>query len=369
MAAFGKSGRGRGWHELKAADVKLLKEKFVCYAPRFGSTGYAAEDKWFDKARGAGRESRIEGTLWEFITASGTAVKGKHRNLQAVVAAFHKLPESERKPTIEARGPYNPKLQYADAAPPDGTLFVNVYCRPLDRDGRGGFRHARKVDLAEFGGLGGGNSMPSDFTEPQRECLWLTEAEWKALAPAKPRKGDKVAIPAAVRQRIFLFYAFNWFVNSGGGYWAPELLLDGALTLTVEEVSSKTVRLRLRGHALFKGEGPPGKPFSPHGYLSTPVPRESRQKLPDKLKVSYDVQIEGALEYDPAGKKFTRFDAVVLGDYQGPWGLAYKEKPVPVGIAFQLDTRKLGPEHRHAPFALSALRQHYWAPDRWRPGK
>ena len=27
----------------------------------------------------------------------------------------------------------------------------------------------------------------------------------------------------------------------------------------------------------------------------------------------------------------------------------------------------LPPERRHAPFALSALRGHYWAPDKWRP--
>jgi hypothetical protein len=190
MAAFGKSGRGRGWEGMRASEIKRLKEKFVCYAPRFGSTGYAEEDKWFDKARGAGRETRIEGMFWEYITASGAPVKGKHRNLGDVVAAFHKLPESERKPTIEARGRHNPRLQYADVAPPPGVLFVNVFCRVLERDGRGGFRHARKVDLTEFGGRGWGNSHPGDFSWPQRESLWLTEKEWKALVPARPGKGD-----------------------------------------------------------------------------------------------------------------------------------------------------------------------------------
>jgi hypothetical protein len=94
---------------------------------------------------------------------------------------------------------------------------------------------------------------------------------------------------------------------------------------------------------------------------------EIGQKLPDRLVNAYDVTIEGALEYDQVAKKLTHFDAVALGDYRGMWGIAYKEKPVPVGIAFQLDTRTLGPEQRHAPYALSAVREHYWAADRWRP--
>jgi hypothetical protein len=368
MAAFGGGGRGRGWDKLNARDMKFLKEKFVGYAPRFGSTGYTTEDKWLHKvfAKYAANECQVRGTLWAIITASGARVKGNHQDLQAARAAFDKLPEAERKPAVEARGTHNPKLFFADVAPPAGALFVNVYCRPLERDARGAFHHARKVDLTEFGGRARGNGLQGDFGEPQRECLWLTEAEWKALAPAKPRQGDKIAIPAAVRQRIFLFYVFNWFANSGGGHWAPQHLRDGALTLTVTEVKAKAVRLRLHGHAAFKGEAPVGKSLG--GHIFRIDPGESGQKnLPAKYRIDYDVRVEGVVEYDPVGKKFTRFDAVALGDYQGPWGLAYKEKPVPVGIAFQLDRRKLGPEHRHAPFTLSALREHYWAPDRWRP--
>jgi hypothetical protein len=348
--------------------MKLLKEGFVGYAPRFGSTGYKAEDEWLAKAlaRDASKGCRIRGTLWVIVTASGRGVKGDHKSPSEALAAFHQLPEADRRAAVEDRGAYNPSLRFADVPPPPGALFVNVYCRPLERDARGGFRHARTVDLTEFGGRVSGNGLPTDFSEPQRECLWLAEAEWKALIPEKPREGDRLAIPAAVRQRLFLFYLFNWFVNSGGGYWAPQHLRDGDLALSVQEVSPKAVRLRLHGHASFKGEAPLGKSLG--GHIYTPVPSESGQKnLPARYRIAYDVRLEGALEYDPAAKKFTRFDAVALGDYQGPWGLAYKEKPVPVGIAFRLDRRELGPERRHAPFALSALREHYWAADRWRP--
>ena len=58
---------------------------------------------------------------------------------------------------------------------------------------------------------------------------------------------------------------------------------------------------------------------------------------------------------------------MALGDYQGPWGQSYKERPVPVGIAFELDRRELGPEGRHAPYTLSALKEHYWSPQKWEP--
>src|SRR5262245_22193358 len=316
MAAFGKGGRGRGWDRLNQADLRLLKEKFVAYASRFGSTGYATQDRWLNDVfgDGRGRECRIEGTLWAIVAASGARVKGNHKSLSAALDAFEKLPESDRKPKVEDRGPHNARLQYADVEAPPGTLFVNVYCRVLEQTGEGRFRHAKTVDLTEFGGRSHGNSMPGDFSEPQRECLWLAEPEWKALIPGTPRAGDKVEIPEAVRQRILLFYVFNWFVNSGGGYWAPKHLRDAALDLTVQEVSPKAVRLRLIGRAAYKAEAAVGKSLG--GEIFGPSPRESGQKLPPTYRIDYDVRIEGLLEYGRGTGLFTRFDAVALGDYQ-----------------------------------------------------
>jgi hypothetical protein len=93
---------------------------------------------------------------------------------------------------------------------------------------------------------------------------------------------------------------------------------------------------------------------------------ESGQKgVPDPYEISYDAKLYGVLEYDLKKEKFVRFDAVALGDYRGHWGLSLKVKPVPVGFAFQLDPRDLPPEGRHAPYALSAVKEHYWAADKW----
>jgi hypothetical protein len=211
------------------------------------------------------------------------------------------------------------------------------------------------VDLTEFGGRPGGNSLPNRIHEPQREWVWLTQAEARSLEPGDRGRGETYPVPDAIRQRVFLFYLYNWFANSGGGYWDARVLRSGELTLTVEERSAAAVRLRLHGHALFRDDVKP-----------RPEPRESGQKgIPDPYEESYHARLYGVLEYDLAKKQFSRFDAVALGDYRGHWGLAVKEKPLPVGFAFRLDTRDL-PHGRHSPYALSALNADYWAADRWK---
>jgi hypothetical protein len=369
MAAM-DSGRAAGWNRLTAEQMTLLKEQFVPYAPRWGSTGYATQDAWrkevSKKAAAVKHRNRIPGTFWSIITASGEPVVSADRTLEGALAAFAEMPEKERRPVVEDRGPHDPKLPYyPDHSPPPGAMFVQVYCRPLERGPDGAFRAARAIDLTEFGGRPSGNSMQSRFSEPQREWLWLTEAEAASLAPGKRRKGETYAFPAAVRQRIFLFYLYNWFTNSGGGYWGPRLLRSGELTLTVEDTSVEVIRLRLQGHAFFRGHI--GKGMAPHGgHMFGPSPESGQKGVPDPYEIFYDARLHGVLEYDLARQKFVRFDAVALGDYRGHWGLALKVKPVPVGFAFRLDPRDL-PEGRHAPFALSALREYYWAADQWKP--
>src|SRR5262245_109622 len=368
MAAM-DSGRAAGWNRLTAEQMTLIKEKSVPYASGSATTGYATQDAWkkgvSKKAATVKHQNRIQGTFWSIITASGEPVVSPEKTLEGALAAFAQMPEKERRPVIEEHGPHDPKLPYyPDHSPPPGAMFVAVYCRPLERGPDGVFRAARTIDLAEFGGRPSGNSMQSRFSEPQREWLWLTEAEARSLAPGKRRKGDTYAVPAAIRQRIFLFYLYNWFTNSGGGYWGPRLLRSGELNLTVEDTVNGVTRLRLEGSAFF--EGKIGKGMPPHGgHMFGPHPESGQKGVPDPYEIFYDARLSGVLEYDTARQRFTRFDAVALGDYRGHWGLALKVKPVPVGFAFRLDPRDL-PEGRHAPFALSALREHYWAADQWK---
>jgi hypothetical protein len=365
MAAVG-SGRAAGWKQLTAEQMALIDTKFVPYASRFGSTGYASQDAWFKMARKKGQDAkrgnRIQGTFWDIVTASGEPVVTEEHTLEAALKAYHKLPESVRRPKIEDRGPHNPKLDYhADQHPPAGAMFIKVYCRVLDRDPQDKLTIARKVDITEFGGRPSGNSLPGHLHEPQREWLWLTETEAKELAPGNR---ESYAVAPAVRQRMFLFYLYNWFSNSGGGYWGPRLLKNAELTLTVQERTGDKVRLKLEGKALFDGLIGKGQP--PHGgHMFGPHPESGQKGVPDPYEIHYDARLLGVVEYDQNAKKFTRFDAVALGDYRGHWGLALKVKPVPIAFAFSLDTRHVPPEGRHAPFALSSLREMYWAADKW----
>src|SRR5262245_44293261 len=195
------SGRAAGWSKLTAEQMTLLKTKFVPYAPRWGSTGYTTQDAWIKevskKAAAIKHQNRIPGTFWSIITASGEPVVSPKQTLEGALEAFARMPEKDRQPAIEDRGPHdaNPSTS-PDQTPSPGTMFVQVYCRPLERGPEGSLRAARTIDLTEFGGRPGGNSMQSRFSEPQREWLWLTETEAQALAPGKHRKGETYAFPA-----------------------------------------------------------------------------------------------------------------------------------------------------------------------------
>jgi hypothetical protein len=365
MAAFGRAGRAAGWDQLTPEQIALIKERFIPWAPRWGGTGYVTEDRWLEQTFGHGRAraSLIGGMHCGVITANGTPVVSQERTLEAALQAFARLPEQDRRPVVEDRGPHDPNLtEHADQPPPAGAIFVHVFCRPLERSADGLFRCAPTVDLSEFGGQSG-NSIPGDFSEPQRESLWLTDAEVQDLFLTDHRVGDTFTAPQSIQRRMYLFYLFNWFVVSGGGYWAPRHLVDDAMTLTIEERTGDTIRLRLEGHATFKAVVNNG--WEPPCFAISP--RESKQTgLPDPYVVSFNPRILGTLEYDRARNKVTRFDAVALGDYVGNWGLSLKVTPVPVGFALELDDRNLPIERqRRAPYALSRLKGHYWAPDQW----
>src|SRR5581483_9516220 len=151
MAAM-DSGRAAGWNKLTAEQMTLIREKFVPYAPRWGSTGYATQDAWkkevSKKAAAVKHQNRIPGTFWSIITASGEPVVNPSKTLEGALEAFAQMPEKERRPVIEDRGPYDPKLPYyPDQSPPPGTTFIQVYCRPLERGPEGSLQAARTIDL------------------------------------------------------------------------------------------------------------------------------------------------------------------------------------------------------------------------------
>jgi hypothetical protein len=267
---------------------RLIREKCVPLVRNclLGS-GYESDARFWDKLQAQGAHL---GNSRFLCTAGGKALGD---DLEKALKAFARLPESERRPgavTVEDRGP---RRQSPPQAPP-GTLVIKTYVRALARDAGGPWQVPRRVMY--------GKVVP---TEPNRDFLWLTAAEWQALLPARPFPGDAVPVPASVRDRLVRFHLVD-IAGGLSGFWKPEEVRAEEFTLRVEEASAAEVRLRLRGTA--------------------------RLGRSDREAVAYEVL--GNLTYDRAKKALTRFDAVALSE-KGHTDRATKTL-APLGIAFEL---------------------------------
>jgi hypothetical protein len=282
------------------------------------------------------------------VTASGK-VLGNGRDLQKGLEAWNKLPESERKPgavQVGERGKIDTaRAERAVPTPPPGTLILKIYARFLSRTDDGQLRHATPQDFmgddkvraqmlaaypealarARLDGI-----IPKDrlehirrgiadrISEAQPDFFWLTEAEWKSLVPANPKKGDQFAVPEALTKRIF---GSRLDPNQliGEPHYAP--VRSGELTLTVEDISSSSVRLRIAGSALLR------------------VDFETAQKTGQEGE---EARLVGFLDYDLQKNIFTRFDIVAVGDTYGllspGLGHLLYSRPgrSPYGVVFEL---------------------------------
>jgi hypothetical protein len=276
--------------------------------------------------------------------------KGLAAALEEVLAAYKKLPEEQRRPK-SVEGEIKPQ-----SLPPKNGLVLTIYDRPLGRDRKGQYR------LPEGDDLGG---LRTHAPHGQRSSLWLKEAEWKSLIPDEPKKGDRLKVPAKLAKRIFLYGLVPqtlWVVEET---WKPDSVREGELTVTVEDVSDKALRLRLSGSVLLTG------PTVLHTWPD--------RKFLKNLENRYDAGLEGAIEYDRAKKKITRFDVAALGDYSGRWfagnkgwNEATRAEPLPLGFAFELDRTAYGlPAERRRPrsfmhaYVFRVKEEHYWDPDLW----
>jgi hypothetical protein len=176
--------------------------------------------------------------------------------------------------------------------------------------------------------------------EANPDFLWLTRAEWKSLLPADPKVGHKFPVSDAITRRIFIYHLDPTFALGESNGWPRHAkdIRSGDLTATVEEATSKNIRLRLEGFALL------GQPFD----ANLPPPSTK----PGKRGVGYEPALLGYVDYDPAKKVITRFDLVAYGDTYGiPEGdgrYYYRPGRQPLGIAFEL-TKGDSPADRVVP--------------------
>jgi hypothetical protein len=233
----------------------------------------------------------------------------------AGLAKWRQLPEAERK-HLDDLGPYDPA---AYPVPPTHGLLVKVYARGLERDGDGRLHIYR-------------NPKAHLSREPARDHLWLTEAEWKSLVPARCRRGDSFAVPGPIADRICRRYLIDLVrVGGNGGPRQPERVLSQELGLTVEDVSSERIHFRLDGSARFVIHGPEYGARGKEGKVD-------------------DFQLLGYLDFDGTKQVFTRFDIVALSD-TGHFDEAGRVIR-PLGVAFEL-TKGNVPADRVAPSSFS----------------
>ena len=266
--------------------------------------------------------------------------------LKQAVAEFRALPETERKPKLSK--PTTPvKEARRIPAPPAGGLVVTVYNTLLERDGRGGLARARTWH-------GIGTDGKEHALEPQRDLLWLSEAEAKSLVPAGAKKGDSMEIPAAIQRRIFGHHAqLAW---PDGGDEAE--VRASQLKVTVEEASADGVKLRLDGHVR-RGDFEEAKKYF------TTIKGDAGEGRDARGRGGIDLRWLGFLEFDAKAESFRRFDVLAVGDCWGWTSAVYrgncKFDRFPIGIAMELNAGRRPADRIPPKYAVPYVTADYFA--------
>jgi hypothetical protein len=349
--------------------VALIKDKFVAVAldGRIANTRTARDGtvtKIFDDSEtNFLRDHKVrlaqsaQGSV-DTITASGRHLeypelhpaKGVFKaSLERALKVWEALPAPERAPgavQVPDRGPIDPKRIVA-VAPPPGALIVRVHNRQLGREASGELRYTVPEDYIaalrdpKLGFVGDARGAVDYYRQPSDDMMWITQSEWQALMPANPRKGQPVPIPATLRERIFKYHLDPARgLGEGNTFTGQESKREGQLKLTVDDVGTGEVRLRLEGYAKLHD---PLRALE--GYQSESARKFSQFNVgsPFGHGITFQARLLGYLVYDPAKMAFTRFDVVALGDLRGrPTGENVCGERLgaenPLAIAFELVT-------------------------------
>ncbi len=335
----------------------------MCFAPGWFINGkdevFQAAWKRFYVAKPNPGEGKgwLTGTQLILMTSAGRLLGGTvkergglARALDEVLADYARLPEAERRPAKPVEGEVKPQQ-----APPEGGLVLTIYDRPLGcKDGV-----CRLPEGDDFGGA------RTHAPHGQRSSLWLKKEECESLMPAAPEKGKSYPVPEKLARRIFLYGLVPqtlWVVEE---MWRPGSVRAGKLELTALEVTDGAVKMRIHGSVTMTA------PTKLHTWPT--------RKFIKDLENRYEARLEGVIEYDRAARKITRWDMAALGEYAGRWFAgnggwkeATREKPMALGLAFEVDTTAYGlPAERRRPrsfvqaYIFRDREEQYWDPDKW----
>ena len=261
-------------------DIQLVTDRFIAVTIDLNSI-HGAQQKFLQNCYPPG----TVGTANCLLMATAAGKHLARMNPQVGLTEWNKLPEQERLPgavQVEALSGKDAQVNQLYQRPP-GMLIAKVYTRPVERNEKGewriGVRGTRPADPRTMLGL---------------DHLWLTEAEWKSLLPASPRVGDKLPVPGPIVDRLVRFHITLEIQGCTLGH-SVEDFRSRKMTLTVEEVSSAGVRLRLDGSVLLASPAGKGVEVNKNkGY-------------------GFDGKYLGYLSYNANKKAFDRFDIVAVG--------------------------------------------------------
>ena len=180
------------------------------------------------------------------------------------------------------------------------------------------------------------------FAMAQNDFLWIPEKEWKALVPPQPRPGQEHAVPVAFVLRLLRYHLDPCRGFSESAAFTGSRPDAARLTLTVQEVTSERLVMRLEGNA----------------HLEEPGRDQPSM---------FDPALLGTLVYDRRQQAFTRFDMVALGTASGlprdaNGVITPRKGPYPLGIAFELVPNPAPAERLH-PRGARDNPAAYWEPE------
>jgi len=215
------------------------------------------------------------------VLGHGDALRMREKELSKALEEFQALPEEERKPKIEVPANVAPPRRQLPAPPANG-LILKGHCCYVAPDESGRIQRAKAWYYRD---------NPDRWpVETQSDMLWLTEAEWKSLVPADPKKGDRADVALPLQKRFFCTIGIDYMEGSVNALLARET----RLSLTVESVTPESLTLRLDGTAKL------GREFEE-------TPKAEKNTRGSELRVL------GYVAVDRARKTITRFDVVGLG--------------------------------------------------------
>lgn len=275
----------------------------------------AGDEVEFCQKLKAGGNHTAAGTASGRLLGAGKHLRLRERELGPVLEEFRALPEEERKPKIEIPESVAPPKRPLPPPPANG-LILKGFCTYVKPDESGKIVRAKEWYYRQ---------NPDRWpVETQCDRLWLTEAEWKSLVPADPKKGDRADVAGPVQRRFFQTIGIDYMEGSVNALPARE----SSMTLTVEDVTAETITMRLDGAAKL------GK-------------TSDEKALKEKNSRGSELRVLGYVRYDRSKKAITRFDVAGLAR---AWGnkMEYVSREVKLdaypwmyGIAVELvETRR-----------------------------